>query len=96
MIRKTVLVTLVATLTIAPISALASRPVKKTVSACVQGGELIADGYTYRVRSSAASADTDLAPYEGRRIRVKGYLLPGDVLIGDTIEVVPGACPAKQ
>ena len=81
---------------IAPSNALSSRPVKKTVTACVVNGELTSGPYTYRVRRDVGSVEVDLTPYEGKRIRVRGYLLPSDILIANSIEVVPADCPAKR
>lgn len=80
---------------LAPVSqALASRPVPKTVTGCVVKGELIREPYTYSVRRESVGGlvVVDLAPYEGRRIRVKGYLLPGDILVSKSIDTLPGAC----
>ncbi len=80
---------------LAPVGqALASRPVPKTVTGCVVKGELFQEPYTYSVRREGADGlvDVDLAPYEGRRIRVKGNLLPGDILVSKSIETLPGAC----
>jgi hypothetical protein len=82
-------------LAIVPVGeAIASRPVPKTVTACVVKGELTRGPYTYSVRKDTgeALAKVDLAPYEGKRIRVKGYLLPGDILVSKSIEVLEGAC----
>lgn len=74
----------------------ASRPVKKSVTACVVKGELTSGRYTYRVRPELGAPDTDLGPYEGKRILVKGALLPGDILIARSIEVVSTKCaPAR-
>ena len=77
-------------------STFASRPVKKIVTACVVGGELTSGPYTYRVRRDVGSAEVDLKPYEGKRMRVRGYLLPGDILIANAIEVVANDCPAPR
>lgn len=73
----------------------ASRPVKKTVTACVIGGELHSGRYVYRVRPDIGAADTDLRRFEGKRVRVKGFLLPGDILISNSIKFVPGNCPMQ-
>lgn len=62
---------------IAAPGAQASRPVKKTVTACVIGGQLTSGLDTYRVRWDAGSA----------------FLLPGDILIANTIKVVSINCP---
>jgi hypothetical protein len=71
----------------------ASRPVKKTVTACVVNGTLTSGPYTYRVRRDVGSADLDLKRYESKRIRVRGYLLPGDILIAKSIKIVSKNCP---
>ena len=71
----------------------ASRPVKMTVTACVIGGQLTSGLYTYRVRRNAGSADISLERYERKRIRVRGYLLPGDILIAKSIKVISRNCP---
>lgn len=75
--------------------ALASRPVPKVVTACVVGGKFTRGPYTYQVRrhSAVGIVDVDLSAYEGKRIRVRGSLLPGDRLIAKSIEIVPGKCP---
>lgn len=91
------LIAIAACLTITmPSAALhASRPVKKTVTACVVDGKLDSGQYVYRVRPGLGAEDTDLRPHEGKRLRVKGYLLPGDILIFKSIDIVPGSCPIK-
>jgi hypothetical protein len=70
---------------------LASRPVQKTINGCVINGELYSsDGYTIRVRN------LNLAPYEGKRIQVRGNLLPGDNFSADTDSLkVLGNCDKK-
>jgi len=56
----------------------ASRPVPRTITGCVSGGELTSDdGYAIRVMG-AGFEDYDLARFEGRRIRIRGMLSPGD------------------
>ncbi|MHC1743782.1 MAG: hypothetical protein AB9873_12225 [Syntrophobacteraceae bacterium] len=63
----------------------ASRPVSKTLSGCVIGdtfysveegfpGERKGDPVVYRI----TVRDMDLTPYEGKKIQMKGHLLPGD------------------
>lgn len=83
-----------ALVSIAPTESRASKPVPRTVTGCVIKGELVGDPYVYSVRrqSSDGLAPYDLAPHEGRRIRVKGYLLPGDVLVARTVTVVSQVC----
>lgn len=92
MIRIAAAIALVGTAIAAP-GAHASRPVKKTVTACVLNGELTSSFYSYRVRRHVGSADIDLKRYESKRIRVRGYLLPGDILIANSIKVVSKHCP---
>jgi len=56
----------------------ASRPVPRTITGCVSGGELTSDdGYAIRVMG-AGFEDYDLHRFEGRRIRIRGMLSPGD------------------
>ena len=56
----------------------ASRPVPRTITGCVSGGELTSDdGYVIRVMG-AGFEDYDLARFEGRRVRIRGMLSPGD------------------
>ena len=72
----------------------ASRPVHKTITGCVVSGAFISDnGYTIRVRHAADRAPVDLTPYEGRKIRYTGSLLPGDVFFVRTEPTVIGRCP---
>lgn len=57
----------------------ASRPVPRTIEGCVTQGVFTSDdGYVIRVRQDGFEA-FDLAPFEGRRIRARGMLLPGDL-----------------
>jgi hypothetical protein len=58
--------------------AFASRPVPKTITGCVANGSLhSSDGYEIWVRN------LNLAPYEGKRIQLRGNLLPGDNFYAD-------------
>lgn len=91
LLRITAAMTLAGVAIAAP-GAHASRPVKKTVIACVVDGQLTSGLYTYRVRRNAGSSDINLARYERKRIRVRGYLLPGDILITKSIKVVSKNC----
>ncbi len=63
----------------------ASRPVSKDLSGCVIRGTFysVAEGFAgergrgpvvYRI----TVRDMDLSPYEGKKIRLSGHLLPGD------------------
>lgn len=82
---------------VAPTESRASKPVPRTVTGCVIKGELVGDPYVYSVRLQTKDGleRYDLAPYEGRLIRVKGSLLPGDILIARTVTVVSQACKPK-
>jgi hypothetical protein len=68
-----------------PFPAQASRPVPRTLEGCVINGiffsvykgaktETGKRDLAYRIRVQ----NLDLSPYEGRKIRLSGYLLPGD------------------
>jgi hypothetical protein len=70
----------------------ASRPVPRTVVACVTQGVLTDGRYTYRLRSPARSRPVDLSAFEGMTLRVRGNLLPGDVLIMKSIEIIADTC----
>jgi hypothetical protein len=66
-------------LAIAP--ALASAPVPRTIVGCVTSGSFISsDGYHIRPRYAGGN-ELDLLPYEGRKVRIEGALLPGDLMI---------------
>jgi hypothetical protein len=71
---------------------LGSRPVPKTITGCVTDGTLISsDGYEIRVR------ELNLASYEGKRIQVRGNLLPGDNFFAEPGSVkVLGECGRKS
>ena len=71
---------------------LASRPVPKMITGCVTEGVLhSSDGYMIRVR------ELNLGPFEGERIQVRGYLLPGDVFHAEPGSVkVLGRCGGKS
>lgn len=86
-----------ALVSIAPTESRASKPVPRTVTGCVIKGELVGDPYVYSVRRQTKDGleRYDLAPYEGRLIRVKGSLLPGDILIARTVTVVSQGCKPK-
>lgn len=85
----------------------ASRPVTVNIIGCVKHGALIPEQTDFgthvspgghRIRVTAPDGDAvNLAPYEGRRIRVTGNLLPGDRFITnpEMIRVV-GGCGARQ
>ncbi|MCB1537181.1 MAG: hypothetical protein KDJ44_21360 [Rhodoblastus sp.] len=59
--------------------ALASRPVPRTITGCVNGGVFTSDdGYVIRARGPGFR-EYDLSRFEGRRIVVRGMLSPGDL-----------------
>jgi hypothetical protein len=84
---------------------LASRPVGRTITGCVIHGKL------YSIHKGVAEAtgkkttavylinvrELNLAPYEGRKLRVHGNLLPGDRFTPDpqSIEVL-GPCDKQS
>lgn len=72
--------------------AVASRPVPRTITGCVTSGSLhSSDGYEIRVRN------LNLAPYEGKRIQLRGNLLPGDNFHADTDGLkVLGNCGGRR
>lgn len=55
----------------------ASRPVPRTITGCVVGGTFTSDD-GYVIQAKSGYEDYDLGPFEGRRIRAKGMLSPGD------------------
>lgn len=66
-----------------PHPAAASDPVPAEITGCVTQGRFIGgrrptDRYVIRPRRNGDSKPLDLRPYEGRRLRFSGYLLPGD------------------
>lgn len=78
----------------------ASRPVSKTMTGCVVGGNfysvgdrLPGEGKRSLVVYRITVRDMNLAPYEGKKIRVQGRLLPGDRFTPDpsTLSVL-GPC----
>lgn len=71
----------------------ASRPVRKTITGCVSSGRLTSDnGYYIRVRESFGGPELDLGRYNGRRIRVRGLLSPGDRFVIESGPDVLGPC----
>lgn len=62
-------------------AAQASMPVPRTITGCVVGGAFASDdGYLIRAKR-AGFEDYDLRGFEGRRIRVRGMLSPGDLFV---------------
>jgi hypothetical protein len=71
----------------------ASRPVRKAIVGCVTDGTLISlDGYPIRVMNARTRAAVDLSRYEGKKVRLSGSLLPGDIYFTDAAPAVLGAC----
>jgi hypothetical protein len=71
----------------------ASSPVRKAIVGCVTGGILTSDdGYSIRVMHAQDRTAVDLSPYEGKKIRAVGNLLPGDIYFIDGAPVVLGDC----
>jgi len=78
----------------------ASGPVPRTLTGCVSGGVF------YSIHEEASPAgpsspvvyrinmqDLDLRPCEGKKIRIQGYLLPGDRFIAEKSSLQElGAC----
>lgn len=65
--------------------AAASRPVSKTLSGCVIGGTFYSVEESLPGEKKGAPTvyritvrEMDLAPYEGKKVVIKGQLLPGD------------------
>ena len=62
-------------------AAMASQPVPRTIDGCIGDGAFTSrDGYEITV-VARGGAPFDLRRYEGRRLRIRGDLLPGDNLI---------------
>lgn len=73
-------------------TAIASRPVPRTLQGCVINGVFIThDGYPIRTRN-ARHQPFDLRAYEGMEIRYSGALLPGDVFYGKGRPIILGPC----
>ncbi len=54
-------------------------PVPRTIAGCVEGNVFTSDdGYVIRPRQNGTE-DYDLSRFEGRRIKARGMLLPGDL-----------------
>jgi hypothetical protein len=78
-------------------TASASKPVKKTTTGCVVKGDFyaISDGTAYRY----SLIDIDLAPFEGKAIKMVGWLSPGDrFALADNakIQILAKACAAAM
>jgi hypothetical protein len=85
-VKRTVRTTAGAALATAAIVAVASTahasmPVPRTITGCVIEGAFTSDdGYLIRAKR-AGFEDYDLGGFEGRRIRVRGMLSPGDLFV---------------
>jgi hypothetical protein len=79
-------------------AAVASRPVPRTIEACVANGVLAGAHYTYKlyVPTRTQARLLDLAAFEGMTLRVRGDLLPGDLLMVKSIEVIAETCTLPQ
>jgi hypothetical protein len=70
----------------------ASRPVRKVIVGCVERGVFTSDnGYVIRIRR-AAGEPVDLSRWNGRKLRIDGNLLPGDVFFLKQEPSVLGRC----
>lgn len=85
---------LAAAFALAATGALASAPVRKTMTGCVMmSGEFFNQtGYRLRVVDRAGAA-VDLLPYRGKQLRLEGWINPGDRYTLDGSPRVLGACP---
>ena len=76
----------------------ASGPVFKSMVGCVRSGKLWVEEfggkYLIHARDSLGRPDLDLAPFEGKRLRIdRGYLLPSDIYVVQSTPPVVGECP---
>lgn len=79
-----------------PSTALASMPTPRTIVGCViQGVFTSDDGYVIRARGEGFR-DYDLGRFEGRRIRVRGMLSPGDLLVVSGQPRMLGPCRMQR
>lgn len=83
----------------------ASMPVEVTITGCAKDGEFLSEetdfgthkvsGTNYKIKlmDNKTNAPIDITPYNNKKIRIKGYLLPGDIFPIDKekIEVI-GDC----
>jgi hypothetical protein len=89
----------------APLQAPASKPVLKTLTGCVINGTLFSvrqyksdtPGQAKTVVYQYRMEKVNLAPYEGKKIQVEGYLHPGDRFTPDlkTLKVL-GPCDRES
>lgn len=72
----------------------ASQPVPRAVTGCVIQGTFTDGQYSYKVRSRSGDriVEMNLTRWEGRKIRIRGSLLPGDILIAGSIRVISPDC----
>jgi hypothetical protein len=83
----------------------ASRPVPRTITGCVIGGQLYsihkgvseATGKRSPMVYPISVQDLDLRPYEGKTIQIQGNLLPGDRFFAfpETLRVL-GPCDKES
>jgi hypothetical protein len=72
--------------------ALASGPVRMTVVGCVSHGVFRSDdGYLIKLRQHGGGL-LNLTPWNGKRLRVTGNLLPSDNLFVLSAPTIVGAC----
>jgi len=77
--------------------AYASQPVRRVMVGCVLNGTFInQNGYRIRVHNPQTRAAVDLSRYEGRRIRLSGNLLPGDLYYVDKAPTALGRCATPR
>ena len=83
--------------TLAPVSdAAASMPVPKIMIGCVVNGVFVSrDGYSISVARSIGKP-VDLGSHEGRRLRIRGFLLSSDNFILKGRPKDLGRCPAPR
>ena len=74
-------------------SAQASRPVPKTYIGCVTKGVFTNEsGYIIRIRHPGGQL-MDLSPWQNKRLRITGSILPSDNFYLSAPPVVIGTCP---
>lgn len=86
----------------------ASMPVEVTIKGCVEDGTLISEetdfgthkvqrDYKIKVYDHKDKSPIDLRQYNGKMVKIKGYLLPGDVFYVDRQSIIAlDNCPLKK
>ncbi len=86
----------------------ASMPVEVTIKGCIEDGRLISGetdfgthqvqrDYKIKVYDHKDKSPIDLRQYNGKIVKIKGYLLPGDVFYVDRQSIIAlGNCPTKK